>query len=506
MSTLTTRNTKSLFLIAISLFLGILHAYLFNEGLIGLNYPVFILGTIATGLWVLQMHTRKIETMHQVILILSLFFGMMVFVRSSELLTFFNIIGSLLLLLLAIDLSSGKQMRTYVVQDFFNLVLLPFRFIIPFFQTISRAVSLNDFSIQNPKTKEVVRGIAFAIPTLLLFTWLLSGADATLAKFFDTLVGFEFTENTIGYIIHTLIVAVFFLGAFGFMVTQIHSPAKDTTFYARTLGLLETSIPLIAINVLFCIFIILQIGTLFGGETHLTENGLTYAEYAREGFVQLIWVAIFSFLIVTFMEKRVVVQGERHVRSFRVVSGLLILQVVLILISAFQRLSLYEATYGFTTIRLFSHALMIWLGVALILLFYHIWKSERQEVFFFRLFCSTVVLLFAMNLLNPDVFITKKNLVRYAETGSIDSTYLGNLSYDALPYTIHLLHDPDYVIRRDYASALYFNSMYCFTSECEDGVSSWKSKRLNQREAEYLLKDNSTRIKTYAEYGTTWSD
>ena len=58
------------------------------------------------------------------------------------------------------------------------------------------------------------------------------------------------------------------------------------------LGRLEWALPLGALVVLFAGFVALQLTTLFGGERHVLETaGLTYAEYARSGFAQLLAVA-----------------------------------------------------------------------------------------------------------------------------------------------------------------------------------------------------------------------
>ena len=95
-----------------------------------------------------------------------------------------------------------------------------------------------------------------------------------------------------------------------------------------------------------------------------------------------------------------------------------------------------------------------------------------------------------MILLNPDVFIAKKNLVRYQVTGLLDANYLGSLSEDALPYTIQLLDDPKEDVRNSFAQGLYWMNYYCGARGSCAGVTeknSWKSTRLNSAKAKELI-------------------
>lgn len=210
-----------------------------------------------------------------------------------------------------------------------------------------------------------------------------------------------------------------------------------------------------AINALFLVFITLQLTYLFGGESRVAALGLTYAEYARKGFFELILVAILSFVVISIAEQFVTKNGDSHSGIFKFLSVALLLQVLLILASAFTRLSLYENAYGFTDIRFFSHALMIWMGLVLALLAYHIVRSGRYEIFLYRVLLLSIFFLFGINIVNPEAFIARHNIARYESTGKLDTKYLAHLSDDALPETIRLLDDPNEEVRNSFASELY---------------------------------------------------
>lgn len=484
-------RAKMLLLGAVSLLLGVIFVWLFYKEQLGLNYPLFFIAVASLGLLLTRTFSRRITLEHYVIIGVGLFFSCMVFVHSSELLTFFNITGSILLLLIIIRALTGKHIRSFITSDYLGVILLPLQFIGPFFETFPAIISLRSITGGNTRTREIVRGSIMAVIAVFIFGWLFSAADAVFKKLLSHIFTFTIDQDIFNRIFIGAFVTAFFIGAFGFLFRKLHAASAPLpSSKDRTLGMIETMILFGSINVLFFIFIILQISSLFGGASHLITEGLTYAEYAREGFFQLVAIAILSFFIISFAEKQVVQNKDAHLRSFKILGGVLIVQVIAILISAFNRLSLYEDAYGFTTIRLYSHALMIWLGVTLALLALHILKNGKRADFSFRIFGTVIILLASMNLLNPDAFIAKKNLERYQSTRLLDADYLGSLSDDALPYTIDLLDDPNKEISMSFARELYYrDNNYCGIDDCTPNTPSrsWQSTRLNRAKADGLL-------------------
>lgn len=496
-------QSKIRLLATASLILGVVCVFLFYEQGLGINYPLFVVLVVAFGLLLTQTFARRLERGHYAIIAAGVFFSFMVFVRSSEVLTFFNILGSVLLLLIAVRIFEGKRLQSFFLVDYVKVLFLPFRFIVPFFETFSGVVSVKT-SGRSARKREIIRGSFMAIIALIVFAGLFASADARFEKLLENIFTFKISQDIISQTFLGAFVAAFFIGAFGFIFRKTHArEAVPEQPSARNLGAVETSILLSSINVLFFAFILLQISSLFGGVSHLLAQGLTYAQYAREGFSQLIAVAVLSFLIILFSEKHITQNDGTHLRSFKIQSGVLVLQVIAILVSAFTRLSLYENAYGFTEIRLYSHAFMIWIGVVLVLLFFHIWESGKRSQkgthFYFYTFWTVAGLLFMMNVINPDVFIAKKNLARYQTTGQLDAAYLATLSGDALPYTIHLLDDQNEDIRKSFARGLYWRNNSC--GDCDNiREQSWKSERLNRSKAEKLLSPRQNMLEENKSY------
>ncbi|HEY4486248.1 MAG TPA: DUF4173 domain-containing protein [Candidatus Paceibacterota bacterium] len=482
------RYSNILTLGATALFLGIVSTVLFYEQGLGLNFSLFVAIVAISGLFLSHIFSQRTKQEQYLLIGIALFFSLMVFVHSSELLTFFNIVGCTLLFLIITNTFVGKQIREYLPSEYIRLLFLPLHFVKSFFKTFLEMVSLRGIFGEHSRTKEIVRGSIMAVVAIVIFGALFASADAVFEKIISHIFTFKLSEDIVGRFIFGAVVSLFFIGTFGFMFRSSHSSAISVSGdKLRNLGSVETAILLGSINVLFFLFIILQLTYLFGGESHFASAGLTYAEYARKGFFELILVAILSYLIISFAETQVVKKEKRHLLSFKIASALLVAQVILILISAFMRLSLYENAYGFTEIRLYSYALMIWIAVILVLLSHHIWTNGERTVFAFRTFCTIVLLLFAMNMLNPDIFIAKKNLKRYADTGTIDAKYLASLSNDALPYTIHLLDDPDEIVRKDFADGLYWKIDHM-------SKRTWQSMHFNQAQSEKLLESRRNTI------------
>jgi hypothetical protein len=161
-------------------------------------------------------------------------------------------------------------------------------------------------------------------------------------------------------------------------------------------------------------------------------QGYTYSEYARRGFSELIAVAFCSLLLFLGLSAIVRRQGLVQRRTFSGLGIGMVALVGVILVSAFQRLRLYEAAYGFSRFRIYTHIFMIWLGVLLaVVVLLELLRRER----FFPLAALLATLGFAATLVlvNVDASIVRQNVRRLAGGQELDVAYLASLSPDSLP-------------------------------------------------------------------------
>ncbi len=336
-----------------------------------------------------------------------------------------------------------------------------------------------------------------AIPVLFIFLLLFSSADLIFQKYVSGLINIDIETETIFRSVLVLITTLVYIGAYSYSFrekeNQISAQQNNKN---HSVGRIENSILLGSVNVLFFIFILVQITYLFGGESNISAQGFTYAEYARRGFFELIAVAVISLLLLLAAEKYVVKKETGHMLGFKILSAALVIQVILIMASAFTRLSLYEEAYGFTTLRLYSHAFIIFLAIVFCLLLYKIYRDKREDAFAFRVFVSIALFLTAMNFLNPDAFIARRNIERFAATGKLDIYYLSRLSDDAIPDTIKVLGIPSEDLRKSFARELYRRAQ----NSDSPYFSKWQSSNISRMRAKKILDSKIREIEPYKDY------
>jgi uncharacterized protein DUF4153 len=280
-------------------------------------------------------------------------------------------------------------------------------------------------------------GIAIAAPLILVFGALLMGADAV----FENLVNNAFAWDVETLASHAVLFGVFGTIAAGFLhgtlLRQRPAEGPEELGMSRfSLGAIEVGIPLGALNFLFLLFVVIQVRYLFGGEALVQATaGLSYAEYARRGFFELVTVAALSLPILLAAEW---LSRNAEPRGRQSVHALAMLQVALLgvmLVSAVVRMRMYWSAYGLTEQRLYAMVFMGWLAVMLAWFAWTVLRGRRNQFAFGALTTGWAVIA-ALNVLNPDALIVRTNLARLEAGAEFDGKYLAGLSADALPELI----------------------------------------------------------------------
>lgn len=267
---------------------------------------------------------------------------------------------------------------------------------------------------------------------VLVFAALFAGADPA----FERLVDVATPEWDLGASARR--VALFLLVAGGAIAASylvVNRPHFDLLAPEpkTKVSLWEWSIPVSALVAVFCAFVAVQITSLFGGQAHVVvTDGLTNAEYARQGFWQLLAVTALTLLVIAIVIRKAARVSVREKTVLRVLLGLLCVLSLVVVASALHRMSLYERQYGYTTLRLFVTAVELWLGsVFLLVMLTGIRMSGRWLPR--AVGAGAVLTVLALAVLNPDAYIARHNVERFESTGKIDTSYLSRLSADAAP-------------------------------------------------------------------------
>jgi hypothetical protein len=160
----------------------------------------------------------------------------------------------------------------------------------------------------------------------------------------------------------------------------------------------------------------------------------------------------------------------------RGLSGALCALTVVVLVSAVQRLLLYEDAFGLTRLRLFATAFALWLGALFALLILAGLAEPVRRRLGRTAVVGTALALLGFSLLSPDRLIAERNVERWRETGRLDTDYLTSLSADALPALVAL------------PAGLGVQAV--FAAEL-DGTEPWSSYNVSRARARDLLRRDS---------------
>jgi hypothetical protein len=178
--------------------------------------------------------------------------------------------------------------------------------------------------------------------------------------------------------------------------------------------------------------VVVQFRYFFGGQANLGVGGLTDSEYARRGFGELAAVAFLSLLMILGLSTITRRENEVQMRAYSGLSVVLVALVMVILVSAYQRLLLNELAHGFFRLRTYSHVFYIWLALLLVaVVVLEILHRERA----FALAAVIAVLGFAvsLSLLNVDGFTVRQSILRAAQGRYLNVADLAALSTDSVP-------------------------------------------------------------------------
>lgn len=188
-----------------------------------------------------------------------------------------------------------------------------------------------------------------------------------------------------------------------------------------------------ALDALYVLFLAVQSAGLFGGAAYLAQRGITYAEWARSGFFQMVGVSVVN-LSVTMAALTFASRNGQSWKALRGLSAFLLLESLVLLGSAAWRMTLYISAYGLS----FKRCMTYW-GMAMTALFLlaALWKTHRPDASFFRAaFPLAVAGWLVINCVPVDHLVAKNQVDRYLSgvSASIDLEYLlFDLSYDTLP-------------------------------------------------------------------------
>ncbi|MEX1257729.1 MAG: DUF4173 domain-containing protein [Gemmatimonadota bacterium] len=279
----------------------------------------------------------------------------------------------------------------------------------------------------------VLRGAALALPVLLVVGALFAAADPVFADFMARLVRFDLER----IFEHLFVTGLFAWIATGYLRSFLgRSPLAEVgrlVSWRPSLGAGETATALALLDLLFLVFVAVQLRTFFGGAAFVEATpGLSFAEYAREGFFELVAVGAIVIPFLLAADQMMRRDSSRDERVFRALAGLQVLLLAAVMASAIQRLRLYLAEYGLTEARFFAAAFLGWLALLLVWFTATVLRGRRRP-FAFGALLMGFGWIAALILTNPDAAIVRANVAREGTGVEFDAAYVTRLSADAVP-------------------------------------------------------------------------
>ena len=436
--------------------LGWLFDFLFWKMKPGVNFAIFTIACLAAAFYLLMSDGLRPNRTSLILLPLFGFFSAVTFIRAEPMTTFLAYTFTLLVMTLLAVTYLGGRWILYTLTDYLGKALQLFGSMvgrpITFMADVRKAQT--EAGIQPPRRNiwPVVRGIVIALPVIAIFASLLASADVVFGQRLEDLINWFKIDNLpelIFRFIYIVIIGYALAGVILHAATESKDEKlanEDKPFIPPFLGYVEATIVLGSVVALFTAFVVIQFQYFFGGTTNIHIDGYTYAEYARRGFGELVTVAFFALLMLLTLSAVTKRETETQRKFFSGLGVTLVALLLVMLVSAFKRLDLYEAVYGFSRLRTYTHVFLIWIGLLLIAtIALEILRKERM--FTFAMLIASFGFAVTLPILNVDAFIVNQNIQREMNAQSkdsvdLDAQYFLDLSDDAVPTLVSAYQTP----------------------------------------------------------------
>ena len=279
------------------------------------------------------------------------------------------------------------------------------------------------------KGKYILMGLLISVPLCWAAVSVLASADWVFGHMVDRV--FQRPRNLSVFWRDTMQACGSFL--FGFLIFFCTLSAQSDKAVSPGAKAAKTAQPLIAVvftgclSAVYLLFCVVQVAYLFFGKDTALPNGYTYAEYAREGFFQLLFVSGCNMLLVLLCTRRFPMT--------RVLKGLLTVIsgcTYIMILSSGWRMCLYVQMYGLTFLRIlvlwFLPVLAIFMGAVTVYVYRRSFSLPR----FFLWVGLVMWLLFAFA--RVDRIAARYNFERFGETSDKAASHaIYDLSMDAVP-------------------------------------------------------------------------
>lgn len=279
-----------------------------------------------------------------------------------------------------------------------------------------------------PVLKRIAAALILTIPCGIILVMILANADMVFSLKTESFIG-EAANLINPHFIFIMLCGIV-AGLFLFGITyHMYEPCKtniDTKIRFKGDHLIINTF-ISAISIVYTLFAVVQFKYLFAGSA--LPEGLTYTEYARKGFFELLaltGVNIGIILVVISLTKET---NKKWTCVTKALCHYLCAMTVILLASSFYRMFLYINSDGLTRLRLFVIGFLAFEAIGLAATFFYIAKPKFNITLIYL--CVALTYYSILNLVPVDTIIAKEQINRFLCGQRENIYYVFMLSPDA---------------------------------------------------------------------------
>jgi len=262
------------------------------------------------------------------------------------------------------------------------------------------------------RARAALRAVVLTIPVLLVFGLLFANADPVFGSLL-ALPNLQLDTIASHLFIFGFVTWATAGGLHGAFATVAPAPTKERPS-SISLGTLDVTAILGGLVALFAAFVAVQVGWLFGGERLVrSTTGLGYAEYARHGFFELVWVSLLVLPVLLGTRALIRDDDAAAVRRHKLLAVPLLVLLGGVMTSALGRMALYVHYYGPSTARLYATVFMCWLAIVFAWFGLTILRGRTRD-FAAGMTITGFLTLAGLNVVNPEVLVARASIARAA--------------------------------------------------------------------------------------------
>ena len=278
------------------------------------------------------------------------------------------------------------------------------------------------YKINKENTKKIIKSLIIVFFIVGIVLILLSSADEIFANLFSG-IGNIFKNINIKSISSFILQAILIIIIYFLILNAIFKIQKENKRKInylknkKALDKFTVKLLLISLNLIYLIFCFIQVKSLFLERTNMNSS-FNYANYARTGFFQLMFVTFINFIII-------LVTNRDSKKSVKILNVLLVIFTIIIAISSMYRMYMYSSEYGFTYLRIFVYIILITEIITFIPILIYIFNDKIDSLKW--CFIISIIVYCSINYINIENIIVNQNINK-EDSSKIDYEYLYNIA------------------------------------------------------------------------------